>query len=73
MSPKPGPTFFKFYWLPLYAYVRRLGYNIHDAENLTQGFFHKLISQDSLSSADPARGRLRAFLLSMLKNHLATE
>ncbi len=64
---------FKSYWYPLYAYVRRRGYNMHDAEDLTQGFFYELISKDCLASADRERGRLRAFLLAMLKNHLASE
>ncbi len=26
------------YWYPLYAYVRREGYDAHDAQDLTQGF-----------------------------------
>src|SRR5690242_865105 len=27
------------YWYPLYAYVRRKGYGVHDAQDLTQEFF----------------------------------
>ena len=31
------------YWYPLYAYVRRRGFSPHDAEDLTQGFFARLL------------------------------
>jgi RNA polymerase sigma-70 factor (ECF subfamily) len=29
----------KLYWYPLYAFIRRRGYNAEDAQDLTQGFF----------------------------------
>lgn len=61
------------YWYPLYAYVRRSGRSKEDAEDLTQGFFASLLSHNSLSLADRARGKLRTFLLGSLKNHMANE
>mgnify|MGYP003669488441 CR=1 FL=1 len=61
------------YWYPLYAYVRRSGRSREDAEDLTQGFFASLLSHNSLSNADRARGRLRTFLLASLKNHMAND
>jgi RNA polymerase sigma-70 factor (ECF subfamily) len=61
------------YWYPLYAYVRRSGRSREDAEDLTQGFFASLLSHNSLSMADRARGRLRTFLLGSLKNHMAND
>jgi RNA polymerase sigma-70 factor (ECF subfamily) len=61
------------YWHPLYAYVRRLGYSPHDAQDLTQEFFARLLAKNSLAAADESRGRFRSFLLSSLKHFLANE
>src|SRR5437764_1069093 len=61
------------YWFPLYAYVRRRGYSPHDAQDLTQEFFARLLARESLSHADPDRGRFRSFLLTAMNNFLATE
>ena len=61
------------YWYPLYAYVRRRGYEAEDARDLTQAFFAKLLEKKSLAAADPARGRFRSFLLTSMKNFLASE
>ena len=61
------------YWCPLYAYVRRRGYDAEDARDLTQAFFARLLERRGLASADPARGRFRSFLLTAMKNFLASE
>lgn len=61
------------YWPPLYAYVRRLGYSPHDAQDLTQEFFASLLERHAVAKADPERGRFRSFLLASLKNFLAHE
>lgn len=61
------------YWYPLYAYVRRRGYNGHDAQDLTQEFFARILEKQSLSAADPDRGRFRSFILSALNNFLGQE
>ena len=61
------------YWYPLYAYVRRRGYEAEDARDLTQAFFAKLLEKNGLTAADPARGRFRSFLLTSMKNFLASE
>jgi DNA-directed RNA polymerase specialized sigma24 family protein len=37
------------YWYPLYAYVRRRGRSPEDAEDLTQGFFARLLELKSLA------------------------
>ena len=34
------------YWYPLYAYVRRQGNSREDAEDLTQGFFARLLEKN---------------------------
>lgn len=59
------------YWYPIYAYVRRSGHSQHDAEDLTQAFFQRLIEDRSLLAAQSERGRLRSFLLGVLKRTLA--
>jgi RNA polymerase sigma factor (sigma-70 family) len=58
------------YWRPLYAFSRRSGSSEADAEDLTQGFFAKMLSEGSFSLADPTRGKFRTFLLSAFRNYM---
>ena len=73
MRGKAWNTLFQTYWIPLYAYVRRRGYSEIDAEDLTQGFFSMLAQRGPLSDVDASRGKLRAYLLTALKNHLVAQ
>lgn len=59
------------YWFPLYAHARRRGFAAHDAEDLTQDFFARLLARESIAQADPARGRFRTFILTALDHFLA--
>ena len=61
------------YWYPLYAFIRRRGYESHAAEDLTQEFFTRLLAKAWLAGVDPQRGKFRAFLLATLKHFLANE
>ncbi len=61
------------YWFPLYAYARRRGYPPADAEDLTQGFFERLLRLSSLAAATPEKGRFRSFLLGAMDNFIADE
>jgi RNA polymerase sigma factor (sigma-70 family) len=61
------------YWYPLYVYVRRRGYGVEDAQDLTQQFFAGFLAKESFSLADPARGRFRTFLLKSLQHFLADD
>jgi RNA polymerase sigma factor (sigma-70 family) len=61
------------YWYPLYAFVRRLGYQVHDAQDLTQDFFVAFLEKDFLQSVDQEKGRFRSFLLVALKHFLAND
>jgi RNA polymerase sigma factor (sigma-70 family) len=61
------------YWYPLYAYVRRQGHGVEDAQDLTQEFFSRLLEMKYLRLADPGRGRFRTFLLTSLKHFLINE
>jgi RNA polymerase sigma-70 factor (ECF subfamily) len=66
-------TLCRTYWPPLYSYVRRRGHSPADAEDLTQGFFARLLRLDSLAEVRREKGRFRAFLLASLKHYLSDE
>ncbi len=61
------------YWYPIYHFVRRQGHSTHDAQDLTQAFFARLLEKNWIASADQSRGRFRSFLLLVLKRFLAGE
>jgi len=61
------------YWYPLYAFVRRAGHSPHDAQDLTQEFFARLIAKSWLHDVQPERGRFRSFLLVAMKHFLGNE
>jgi len=61
------------YWYPLYAFVRRKGHGPHDAQDLTQAFFARLLEKNYVAQADRERGRFRTFLLAALTHFLADE
>ena len=61
------------YWFPLYAYLRRHGYDTHQAEDHTQAFLAGLLEKHGLRLAEPKRGKFRSFLLAALKHFLANE
>jgi RNA polymerase sigma-70 factor (ECF subfamily) len=63
----------QIYWRPVYAFVRRRGYDSDQAEDLTQGFFAQLLEKNYLLDADRERGRFRSFLLTSVKHFLANE
>jgi RNA polymerase sigma-70 factor (ECF subfamily) len=58
------------YWYPLYAFVRRQGYQPAEAQDLTQGFFARLLEKRDFSGVDREKGRFRAFLLASMKHYL---
>jgi len=64
---------YKDYWYPIYAYLRRRGYNQHDAEDVTQGFFASLLEAESFQNARSERGRFRSFLLGSLQRYLTQQ
>jgi RNA polymerase sigma-70 factor (ECF subfamily) len=46
------------YWYPLYAFVRRQGFDSADAQDLTQGFFARLLEKRDLADVDREKGAL---------------
>lgn len=61
------------YWYPIYAFARRAGSSIEDSEDLTQGFFAKMVGTDFLARARKDRGRLRSFILHCFQNFMRDE
>lgn len=66
-------TLCRIYRSPVLSYLRAHGYPPSDAEDLTQAFFEQLLLRRMHASADPERGRFRAFLLTALKRYLANQ
>src|SRR5262245_2167208 len=58
------------YWRPLYAFIRREGYDATEAQDLTQEFFLRLISRNFLQHLRHQQGRFRSFLLTFVKHFL---
>jgi RNA polymerase sigma-70 factor (ECF subfamily) len=61
------------YWPPLYAYIRRDGHDVTEAQDLTQEFFARLLARDYLERTQQGEGKFRSFLLSYLKNFLSEQ
>ena len=61
------------YWYPLYAYARRAGQSPHDAQDITQEFFCRLMEKRWLDSVHPGKGKLRTFLIVALKHFMSKE
>jgi RNA polymerase sigma-70 factor (ECF subfamily) len=59
------------YWYPLYAFIRRQGFDPERALDLTQDYFARLLERGTVAAADPTRGRFRSFLLADCTRFLA--
>jgi len=59
------------YWKPIYGFLRGSGYDRHDAEDLTQAFFARLLKGSGMPGGGTIKGRLRSYLLGSLKRHIA--
>ena len=58
------------YWYPLYAFIRRKGHGPHDAQDLTQAFFARLLEKNYVAQADRECGRFRTYLLAALTHFI---
>ncbi|MEN8681828.1 MAG: sigma-70 family RNA polymerase sigma factor [Akkermansiaceae bacterium] len=61
------------YWKPVFYHIRRKGYGVHDAEDLSQEFFRRFIERKGMEKADPEKGRFRTFLLGSVNHFLCDE
>jgi RNA polymerase sigma-70 factor (ECF subfamily) len=58
------------YWYPLYAFVRRKGYDAESAQDLVQGFSLRLLERRDLVSVDRGKGKFRSFLMAACSHYL---
>jgi DNA-directed RNA polymerase specialized sigma24 family protein len=63
----------RIYWMPLYVYTRRRGHSVHEAQDLTQGFFAHVLENHAFATVAPYKGRFRSFLLASLKHYIDNE
>ena len=63
-------TLCQAYWYPLYGFARRKGHTSEDAADRTQEFFGLLANGNLLEQADPAKGKLRTFFLTVFSRQL---
>jgi len=61
------------YWYPIYASIRWRGRSPHDAEDLTQGYFARLLHRDAFQHVTPGKTKFRSYLLVALNHYLADE
>lgn len=66
-------TLCRSYWGPIYAYIRRSGYDPTHAQDLAQGFFERFLEKNYLARLRHCDGKFRSFLLTFLKRFLADE
>jgi DNA-directed RNA polymerase specialized sigma24 family protein len=57
----------RVYWAPIYGFIRRMGYEPHDAQDLTQSFWLHLLERNTLQKVEPSLGKFRSFLLASVK------
>src|SRR6266536_1346678 len=48
------------YWYPLYYYIRRLGHNPEDAQDLTQEFLARLVHKEYLKGGKKEKAKFRS-------------
>jgi DNA-directed RNA polymerase specialized sigma24 family protein len=61
------------YWYPLYAFVRKKGYDPDMAQDLVQGFFARLLEKGDLESVDRVKGKFRSFLMASCSHFIANQ
>ena len=59
------------YWRPIHVCIQKRGFADHDAEDLTQEFLSNIVQKGHFDRVDPAKGKLRSYLLTALNHFLA--
>ncbi|MHC4599325.1 MAG: RNA polymerase sigma factor [Planctomycetota bacterium] len=58
------------YWRPVYAFLRKKGFDPDRASDLTQDFFLALFEKDWALRADESKGKFRTFLATVLSRYV---
>jgi RNA polymerase sigma factor (sigma-70 family) len=58
------------YWRPIHVCMMKRGCSAHDAEDLTQEFLSSIVQKGQFERIDPAKGKLRSYLLTALNHFL---
>jgi RNA polymerase sigma-70 factor (ECF subfamily) len=61
----------EIYWRPIFVFIRRCGYDLYEAQDLTQSFIVYLIEREAFAKADKRKGKFRSYVLGTLKHFLA--
>jgi len=72
-QPEALASLCQAYWVPIYGFIRARGKSREDAQDLTQGFFSQIVEKELFTQADRERGKMRTFLLGILKHFLSGE
>ena len=63
----------QIYWSPLYDYVRAMGKDHHEAQDLVQGYFGQLLERGDFEKAEKERGKLRCYLCTAVRRYVIGE
>ncbi|MEO8260221.1 MAG: sigma-70 family RNA polymerase sigma factor [Acidobacteriota bacterium] len=63
----------ELYWYPVYAFIRRQGYDATESADLAQEFFLRVLEKHYFRALDPARGRFRGFLCASVRHFLSNQ
>src|SRR5450432_10153 len=61
------------YWAPVFAFIRRKGFDPDLAGDRTQAFFTALLEKDYLADIERSKGNFRSFLLVAVKHFLSNQ
>ena len=67
-DPQAREMLFQRYLPPVMRFLRKLGFNEHDSDDLAQEVFLRIVEKDVLGGADARLGRFRSLLIGIIKN-----